>query len=184
MLHSTKTKPCQRLEKYDKKAIKPVITMASNPETLPQRMHKHCALCKLPTHFDCLSDPSDQCDEAKIYTFYPFQQTGIVHHSYNMATIKTSDHNYNCIIAFTKNKVAEYFQYRAHRARSVTVWKRIPNPSKMRSFRLATCPTPAKTLMASRACKEPIMPGMTPSTPASEQREQLSGFGATGNRQR
>lgn len=101
--------------------------------------------------------------------------------AYKSGVTKTGERNCGCLIAPV---VAKYLQFGAHLVRSLTVWKRIPNPSKMMSFRLATWPTSAKILIASRACKEPIMPGMTPSTPASEQREQLSGLGATGNRQR
>ena len=41
--------------------------------------------------------------------------------------------------------------------------------------------TPEASFTASRACKDPMMPGTTPSTPASEHREQLAACGASGN---
>ena len=72
----------------------------------------------------------------------------------------------------------------AHLPRSLTVWKRRARASKMSRRWLSTWPTPAASLMASSACRVPMTPGTTPSTPASEQRAQLAAWGLAGNRQR
>lgn len=70
-----------------------------------------------------------------------------------------------------------------HQQHANALWKRSQQAS---NHRMALC-APENTLRrppAPHTCRQPMMPGTTPSTPASEQRLQFSGAGASGNRQR
>src|SRR5439155_20739138 len=68
--------------------------------------------------------------------------------------------------------------------RSATSVKVVVSASKRSSRPISGSPIPSASLIASLACREPITPGSTPSTPPSAQLGASSGGGGCGNRQR